>query len=87
MKTRLAKLLKRHRDALEKRGIVAPSSLIYAIRLDVVKACLVLGESHNRQPVDVVCEFFADHPGIVPEIESEIEFLTQNLSGIEVGES
>ena len=69
MKTRLDKLLKRHRYVLEKKGIGSTSSLLQAVRLDLVKAYFVLAEIHNRTAADVVRQFFADHPGIVPIIE------------------
>ena len=79
-------MLKRHRYALEKKGIASPSSLLYAIRFDVVKACFVLGEIYSRQPDEVVREFFTDQPGIVPEILPKLDHPHLHHLGFEVHE-
>jgi len=86
MKTRLDKLVKRHRYALEKKGVDSTSSLLQAVRLDLVKACFVLAEIHNRTAADVVREFFADHPGIVPEILPKLDQPRLHHLGFEVHE-
>jgi len=86
LKTRLKKLLKRHRYALDKKGIDSASSLLQAVRLDLVKAYFVLAEIHNRTAADVVREFFADQPGIVPEILPKLDQPRLHHLGFEVHE-
>ena len=86
LKTRLDKSLKRHRYALEKKGIASTSSLLQAVRLDLVKAYFVLAEIHNRTAAEVVRGFFADHPGIVPEILPKLDQPRLHHLGFEVHE-
>jgi len=86
LKSRLKKLLERHRYALEKKAIDSTSSLLQAARLDLVKAYFVLAEIHNRTAADVVREFFADQPGIVPEILPKLDQPHLHHLGFEVHE-
>lgn len=86
MKTRFNKLLKRHRYALEKKGVGSASSLLQAARLDLVKACFVLAEIYNRTAAGVVRQFFAGHPAIVPEILAKLDQPRLHHLGFEVHE-
>lgn len=60
--------------------------MLQAARLDLVKAYFVLAEIHNRTAVDVIREFFADHPGIVPEILPKLDQPRLHHLGFEVHE-
>jgi hypothetical protein len=86
MTTRLAQLLKRHHYSLEKKGLDSSSSLLGAVRLDLVKAYFVLAEIHNRTAADVIREFFAGHHDLIPEILPKLDQPRLHHLGFEVHE-
>ncbi|HEX9925719.1 MAG TPA: hypothetical protein VGD99_23895, partial [Anaerolineae bacterium] len=86
MTTRLAQLLKRHHYSLEKKDLDSKSSLLRAVRLDLIKAYFVLAEIHNRTATDVVHEFFAGHHDLIAEILPKLDQPRLHHLGFEVHE-
>jgi len=86
MTTRLAQLLKRHHYSLEKKGLDSIPSLLPAVRLDLIKATVVLAELHNRTAIDVIREFFAGHPDLIAAILPQLDQPRLHHLGFEVHE-
>jgi len=84
--TRIARLLKRHHYSLAEKGLLIPLDLIQAIRLDLLKACAVLAEIYHKTPIDIINEFFAEHPDVVPEILPKLDQPWLHHLGFEVHE-
>lgn len=86
MNTRVAKLLKRHHYACVKKGIDSQAALLQVVRLDLVKAFFVLYEIYRRTAVDVIQEFFAEQPEIVPQVLPYLDQTQLHHLGFEVHE-
>lgn len=86
MIVKLDRLFRRHRYALEKKGICSGPGLLSDVRLDLVKAYYVLAELYNRTASGVVHDFFSDYPDVASEIQHHVDSIRLHHLGFEIHE-